>query len=591
MSLLRPDLSDLPAYQRPPEAPAGVRLHMNEPAGDWPETARKALMARLRDLPFHRYPERQGELTERLRRRLGAPEGGLLLGPSSGALLDLVAMAGLSAGEEVAIPDPGFSLYPMLVRRHGGRVRLVPQGIGFPLEPWFEAADCRQVWLTLPNNPTGAWVDPDTLEPLLAALAARPNPPLVVLDEAYAEFAPATHRLAVDRYPNVLLLRTFSKALASAAWRIGYLIGDPALVSKLTTLQLPYSLPAASLEALDVALDYAAEFEAAVRAVPERRERLSAALSAASPAHQAAPSEGNFLHISPDPSPALEAAGMKVRRLPGADAARVTLGTEEDTSRVAAVLGGTLAAPTARARRKLLVLDIDGVLIDADRSFMEAVARALAELRPALPWSDGTFRAFKRLGGFNNDFRLTAGALALAEARGDVDLQPILEGALGRGLPELETRIQALEPSAQRVVQKHYADTIRLEKPLASLEELRGTGWDLAVLTGRPPEELGLAWRVLGFQLPAVCDAAPHLRKPEPAGLLQLADAFRAQTILFAGDTVDDAGCLRAAASQRPELDWRFLGLGPDRGRFSAVEDFQSASLRDFLPMLNQELP
>jgi histidinol-phosphate aminotransferase len=560
---------------------------MNEAATDWPEAARKALLERLRDLPFNLYPERQGDLTERLRQRLGAPIGGLLLGPSSGALLDLVAMAGLSAGDEVAIPDPGFSLYPLLVRRHGGRVRLVPQGIGFPMNPWFQALDCRQLWVTLPNNPTGAWVSPAVLEPLLAAAAAQPDPPLVVLDEAYAEFAPATHRLAVDRYPNLVLLRTFSKALASAAWRIGYLVGDPALVAKLATLQLPYSLPTASLEALDVALDFATEFEAAVRAVPERRDRLAAALTA----HSVAPSAGNFLHLSPDPSDVLETAGMKVRRLPGVDAARITIGTEDGTTRLAAMLGTDLPAPAPRPRRRLLVLDIDGVLIDADRSFMEAVARALAELRPALPWSDGAFRAFKRLGGFNNDFRLTAGALVLAEARGDVDLQPIVEQATGRGFPELEVRLQALEPAAQVVVQKHYAETIHLERPLVSLAELQATGWDLAVLTGRPPEELELAWRVLGFQLPAVCDAAPHLRKPEPAGLLQLADAFRAEEILFAGDTVDDAGCLRAATVLRPELQWRFAALGPDRARFVSPGDVQSASLRDLLPTLNQELP
>jgi len=587
MSLLRPDLSDLPAYQRPPEPSTGVRLHMNEPANDWPEIARNALLARLRELPFHRYPERQGELTERLSRRLGVPEGGLLLGPSSGALLDLVAMAGLSAGDTVAIPDPGFSLYPMLVRRHGGRVRLVPQGAGFPLESWFSALNCRQIWLTLPNNPTGAWITPDALEPLLAALAARPDPPLVVLDEAYAEFAPATHRLAVDRYPNLVLLRTFSKALASAAWRIGYLIGDPSLIANLTTLQLPYSLTSASLEALDVALDYAAEFEAAVRAVPERRDRLAASLNA----HEAAPSAGNFLHISPDPSPALEAAGLKVRRLPGSGAARVTLGTEDDTARVASALGASLPVPAPRSRRRLLVLDIDGVLIDADRSFMEAVARALAELRPALPWSDDTFRAFKRLGGFNNDFRLTAGALALAEVHGDVDLQPLLAQAANRGFPALEARMQALEPSAQVVVQKHYADTIQLERPLVALDELRDTGWDLAILTGRPPEELELAWHVLGFRLPAVCDAAPHLRKPEPAGLLQLADAFRAEEICFAGDTIDDARCLRAAATLRPELTWRFLGIGPDRNRFTTADDLSFETLRECLPMLTQELP
>ncbi|MCX6546595.1 MAG: aminotransferase class I/II-fold pyridoxal phosphate-dependent enzyme, partial [Acidobacteria bacterium] len=536
-------------------------------------------------LPFHLYPERQAELTERLRQRLGAPEGGLLLGPSSGALLDLVAMAGLAPNQTVAIPDPGFSLYPLLVRRHGGRVRPVPQGTGFHLEPWFAALDCRQLWLTLPNNPTGAWLAPEALEPLLAAAAARPDPPLVVLDEAYADFAPATHRLAVDRYPNVLLLRTFSKALASAAWRLGYLVGDPALVTRLAALQLPYSLPAASLEALDIALDFAGDFEAAVRGIPPRRERLSAALTT----HRAAPSAGNFLHVSPDPAEALAAAGLWVRRLPGTDAARVSLGTEEATTRVATALGASLPEPAPRPRRRLLALDIDGVLIDADRSFLEAVARTLAELRPALPWSDGSFRAFKRLGGFNNDFRLTAGALALAEAFGDVDLQPIIEAAAGTGFPALEARIQALEPGAQAVVQKHYAETIRLERPLASLPELQGTGWELAVLTGRPPEELILAWQVLGFSLPAVCDAAPHLRKPEPAGLLQLADAFRAEEILFAGDTIDDAACLKSAAALRPELTWRFAALGPDRSRFAEPGDLQAANLRDILSMLTKE--
>jgi histidinol-phosphate aminotransferase len=591
MSFLRPDLADLPAYRRPPEPPAGRRLHMNEAAEDWPAEAREALLARLRDLPFHQYPERQADLTERLRKRLGAPDGGLLLGPSSGALLDLVAMAGLRPGDEAAIPDPGFSLYPLLARRHGGRVRPVPQGEGFPLESWFEVLDCRQLWITLPNNPTGAWIAPAALEPLLAAAAARPEPPLVVLDEAYAEFAPATHRLAVDRYPNLLLLRTFSKALASASWRLGYLLGDPALIGPLAALQLPYAIPSASLEALDVALDFAGAFEAALRPVPERRDRLAAALDAPLNAHQAAPSAANFLQVSPDPAGALEDAGLKVRRLPGADAARITVGTEADAARVAASLGGALPAPGVRPRRRLLALDIDGVLIDADRSFMEAVTRALAELRPALPWSDDTFRAFKRLGGFNNDFRLTAGALALAEVHGDSELWPRLAAAQGRGFPELEARMAALEPAAQAMVQKHYADTIRLERPLVALAELQATGWDLAVLTGRPPEELNLAWRVLGFRLPAVCDAAPHLRKPEPAGLLQLADAFRAEEILFVGDTVDDARCLRAAAALRPELAWRFAALGPDRARFAAAGEVQSATLRALLPMLSQELP
>ena len=83
----------------------------------------------------------------------------------------------------------------------------------------------------------------------------------------------------------------------------------------------------------------------------------------------------------------------------------------------------------------------------------------------------------------------------------------------------------------------------------------------------------------------------PHLRKPEPAGLLQLADAFRAEEIVFAGDTIDDARCLRAAAALRPDLTWRFAAIGPDRARFAESNDLQAPALRDLLPTLTQELP
>ena len=581
MSFLRPDLEATPAYTRP-EEPAGlVRLHMNEAASDWPNAAKEALLARLRVMPFQQYPERQAELTERLRLRLGAPEGGLLLGPSSGNLLDHVALAGLRAGDTVAIPSPGFSLYPMLVRRHGGQVRSVEVGTGFPLEEWFKALDCRQLWITLPNNPTGAWLSPDDLEPLLQAAATGPEPPLVLLDEAYAEFAPLTHRLAVDRYPNLLLLRTFSKALASASWRLGYLLGDPALIGKLAALQLPYSIPAASLEALDVALDFASEFEAQIRATADLRDRLKASL----PNHEIARSAANFLHIAPDPAPALQDAGLLARALPGTNAARVGIGTEEIVQRTALAMGATLAKATPRSRKELLVLDVDGVLIEAERSFMEAVSRALAELVPGLAWTDEHFRAFKRLGGFNNDFRLCSAAWVLAE-HGAMER---LWTANGIGFPDLEIEIQQRESAAQIIVQKHYAETSKLERPLIELSALQSLGCDLAILTGRPPEELTMAFEVLGWQLPAIADAAPHLRKPSPSGLLQLADAFRAEFITFVGDTRDDAACLCSAREIRPDLTWRFAAVGADRDLFSAPRDLSAPTLLELLPLLQEQ--
>jgi phosphoglycolate phosphatase-like HAD superfamily hydrolase len=232
--------------------------------------------------------------------------------------------------------------------------------------------------------------------------------------------------------------------------------------------------------------------------------------------------------------------------------------------------------------KSLLVLDIDGVMIEADRSFMEAVALALKEMAPGLAWTDEHFRMFKRVGGFNNDFRLAAGALTLQEC-GQMDRLWTAEGV---GFPDLEGRIHELEPACQRMVQKHYAVTRHLETPLISLRELEATGLDLAIYTGRPPEEVALAVEVLGFELPTVCDSAPHLRKPRPDGLFLLADQFQARMVVFAGDTRDDATALRAARERRPDIAWTFAAIGPERARIAGPGDLQAETLRALLSQL-----
>jgi len=584
MPLIRPEFLQLRGYQRPREEAEGqglARLHMNEAPQGWPEGARAALLARLGAMPFQHYPERHLELTARLARSLGAPAGGVLLGPSSGALLDLALLAGAAPGEAVAFPEPGFGLYPLLAARHGIRAIPVPVGDGFPLEPWLrllEQDPPRQLWLTLPNNPTGAWLSPEQLAPLLDAAAALEDPPLVVLDEAYAEFAPHTHRLSVDRYPNLLLLRTFSKALASAGWRLGYLVGPPAVLAPMAALQLPYSVPAPALEALDVALDFKAAFARQVRAVPERRDRLSAALGD----RVATPSAANFLFLRPDPAPDLAAAGIQSRAFPGMNAGRITVGTEAQAAATAQALGVRLEAPAPQAPRRLLALDVDGVLVDGDPGFMAAVAKALGELAPGLPWMDAHYLAFKQVGSFNNDYRLCAAALALAE-RGELDT---LWTAHGTGFPQLEQRIAELEPLCAEVVTRWYKSVPPPDIPLVTLAELESLGWDLAVLTGRNYEELESGFQALGFRLPGVADNAPHLRKPLPGGLLQLADAYQADQIVFVGDTRDDAQALRSAREARPDLVWTFAGVGPLRDSIAREGDLRAPSLRALLSFL-----
>jgi len=194
---------------------------------------------------------------------------------------------------------------------------------------------------------------------------------------------------------------------------------------------------------------------------------------------------------------------------------------------------------------------------------------------------DGEFQALKRTGGFNNDFRLVAVVLALVE-------QGEREGfaAAWGGSAHLEDRVLELEARCTPVVRKHYAVLRRLLRPIVTREQLAAFPGELAIFTGRPPQEQVGVSEVLGFGLPMVGDSAPHLRKPRPEGLIQLADAFRAGRITFVGDSCDDADALRGARSLRPDLDWSFGAVGPDRARIALPPDLQGATLADLLAQL-----
>lgn len=589
---LRKDLQDAAAqapYVRPHEPPGLLRAHMNEMTGDWPAGPKTKWLEALRAIDMGVYPESQGELTARLERRLGAASGSVLLGPSSGALLDLLALAGLDPGDVVAVPEPGFSLYPLLVKRAQGVLRRVPVGTVFPLDGFFAAArdGAKQLWITLPNNPTGAWIPPARIEELCLEIASMPRPPLVVVDEAYAEFAPETARLLVDRFDFVVVVRTFSKALGSAGLRLGYLIGAPALVSRLATLQLPYSIPVPSLLALSVALDDPAPFEAAVETTLERRGRLVAALRGAGVG--VAESAANFVYVAPEKAAELRAQGVLVRALPGTSAMRVSLAEEATAAAVASAYGAPLPAPPAVVRRHapLLVLDIDGVLIEAEASFRTAVQRALAELAADLPWDDGLFRAMKRAPGMNNDFRLTAALMHLWRAG---RFAPVAAGTAPTFDAADLAAIEQLVPEAAARVAHHYETTQALEAALATAADLAELPGTHAIYTGRNVHELGLAAKILGFQLPAVVDRGAHVRKPAPGGLLQLRDAFRATSVMFVGDTRDDAAALRAAQSELPHVRFGFCAVGPARAEIVPSPDglttFSFPTFRDAKPAL-----
>ncbi len=228
------------AVGAPPEAP--IKLNQNESPWDLPEPLKRELLEEFLALPFNRYP---AEHPERLRQALAdfldwTPEG-IIVGNGSNELAFTVGLAVIDEGTSVVLPRPMFSLYEMIVRLHGGRVHPVPPRADLHFDVAGLLAAIRQqqpalVILTSPNNPTGRAM---TLADIAAVVEVAPG--LVLIDEAYVEFADGTGaRPLLDRYPHVLLLRTFSKAFGLAGLRLGYLVGHPDVVRELYKARIPF---------------------------------------------------------------------------------------------------------------------------------------------------------------------------------------------------------------------------------------------------------------------------------------------------------------------------------------------------------------
>ncbi|WP_155590630.1 histidinol-phosphate transaminase [Lysinibacillus cavernae] len=176
---------------------------------------------------------------------LGVKETQLLFGNGSDDIIAIITRALLYPGVNTVMADPSFSQYWHNAEIEGAEVRKVPCIEGaHDLEAMVAAIDEKTsiVWVCSPNNPTGVVIPGAALR---AFLAKVPNDVLVVLDEAYIEYVTHPDHLntlpIIDEYPNVLLLRTFSKAYGLASFRVGYAIGQPDIIAKLDPVRSPFN--------------------------------------------------------------------------------------------------------------------------------------------------------------------------------------------------------------------------------------------------------------------------------------------------------------------------------------------------------------
>lgn len=291
---------------------------------------------------LNRYPDMFAtELGEALAARHGVDPAGVVAGCGSVAVLGHVLQAFCDAGDEVVHAWRSFEAYPILVGLQGA------VGVPVPLDAEgrhdlraMAAAvteRTRAVLVCSPNNPTGPAVHHDEVAELLAAV---PDRVLVVLDEAYVEFV--RHADAVDsgrllaEHPNVVVLRTFSKAYGLAALRVGYAVGRPEVASAVRTASTPFGVNHLAQVAALASLRAEDELMARVDTVVRERDRLLAGLRDQGWAVPDA--QGNFVWLPAGPRTVDLAAdavrhGVLVRPFAG-EGLRITVGDAEANDRV-----------------------------------------------------------------------------------------------------------------------------------------------------------------------------------------------------------------------------------------------------------------
>jgi len=347
-ALARPEIRALEPYAsaRALADSAGILLNANE--NPWPPAGDNGLA-------LNRYPDPQPPaLRQRLAELYGTDAENLLITRGSDEGIDLLLRVFCRPGvDRVLVCPPCFGMYALSARVQGAEVVEAPlvecesdgelEGENtFELAPDLEekAEGCRIVFLCSPNNPTGNTIDADRV----AALAeARMGAGLVVVDEAYVEFAPETSMLALlDRYPNLVLLRTLSKAHALAGCRLGCVIAHPEVTGLLRRIIAPYPLPTPTVKIAMRALadDALAVEREYLDTLADERARLVEALAASAGIERIWKAAANFVLVRATDGKRLVAdaarAGIRLRdqsAQPGlTDCVRITVGTPAENT-------------------------------------------------------------------------------------------------------------------------------------------------------------------------------------------------------------------------------------------------------------------
>ncbi len=281
-----------------PQVAVDVRLNTNESPYPPPRAWLAALGEEIGAIPFHRYPDRSARsLRAALADLHGVRPEQVFVGNGSNEVLQTLLLTYGGPGRTAAVFEPTYALHSHIARITRTAVAVGEREADFTLDP----GEAKQVladaspavtFLCSPNNPSGR-AEP----PALVADVLELAPGLVVVDEAYGQFAPWSALELVGEDVALAVVRTYSKTWSMAAARLGYLVGPAWVVGELERRALPYHLDAMKQAAGRIALRFRSEMEARVATVKEQRARLSAELGRLPV--ETWPSDANFVLFRP----------------------------------------------------------------------------------------------------------------------------------------------------------------------------------------------------------------------------------------------------------------------------------------------------
>ena len=318
----------------------GIKLNQNESSTDLPITLKEEILDRLIKTGWNRYPGLSADrLIKRISDYTGFPVEGIMADSGSNELIRTLIYGCCDSGGKLLTVNPTFSVYERVAEIMNIETWKIPLRPDFSFDVPALIAASGQVDIVIlgnPNNPTGTMLENEDI----MNIAGNTNA-LVVMDEAYFEFSRRSSQELIEGCPNIVVLRTFSKALRASGLRIGYLMADPGVVRELEKIRLPFSLATFQQLAGEVILEQRDWLSKSIETTLSERNRVFKELLDI-PGIEPVQSQANFILFKPGRFEAAELfdrlrlQGVLVRLFTGIGSngmLRVSIGTVEENNR------------------------------------------------------------------------------------------------------------------------------------------------------------------------------------------------------------------------------------------------------------------